>query len=96
VLTGSTRLKAGTAQKLVLNMLSTASMIQLGKAYSNLMIDVRPPTAKLRSEPWYPAAAAGVDHCARTNSWRPGVGVSKHPLYGAEGDDAEEARRRLE
>src|SRR5215831_13784640 len=39
VLTGSTRLKAGTAQKMVLNMLSTASMVQLGHAYENLMID---------------------------------------------------------
>lgn len=41
VLTGSTRLKAGTAQKLVLNMLSTAVMVRLGHAYENLMIDVR-------------------------------------------------------
>jgi N-acetylmuramic acid 6-phosphate etherase len=39
VLTGSTRLKAGTAQKMVLNMLSTAAMVQLGHAYENLMID---------------------------------------------------------
>ena len=48
VLTGSTRLKAGTAQKLVLNMLSTASMVRLGKTYSNLMVDVQPTNAKLR------------------------------------------------
>jgi len=47
VLTGSTRLKAGTAQKLVLNMLSTASMVRLGKAYSNLMVEVRPSNKKL-------------------------------------------------
>jgi N-acetylmuramic acid 6-phosphate etherase len=47
VLTGSTRLKAGTAQKLVLNMLSTASMIRIGKAYKNLMIDVKPSNKKL-------------------------------------------------
>ncbi|HAI20666.1 MAG TPA: N-acetylmuramic acid 6-phosphate etherase [Clostridiales bacterium UBA8153] len=44
---GSTRLKAGTAQKMVLNMLSTATMIRLGKVYSNLMVDVRPANAKL-------------------------------------------------
>ncbi|MBE3596045.1 MAG: N-acetylmuramic acid 6-phosphate etherase [Hydrogenibacillus sp.] len=47
VLTGSTRLKAGTAQKMVLNMLSTASMVLLGKTYKNLMIDLRPLNAKL-------------------------------------------------
>ncbi|WP_282919800.1 N-acetylmuramic acid 6-phosphate etherase [Ignavigranum ruoffiae] len=47
VLTGSTRLKAGTAQKLVLNMISTASMIGIGKAYQNLMIDVQPTNQKL-------------------------------------------------
>ncbi|MTI71236.1 MAG: N-acetylmuramic acid 6-phosphate etherase [Firmicutes bacterium] len=47
VLTGSTRLKAGTAQKMVLNMLSTASMIGTGKAYHNLMVDVQPTNEKL-------------------------------------------------
>lgn len=47
VLTGSTRLKAGTAQKLVLNMLSTASMIGIGKTYQNLMVDLKPSNEKL-------------------------------------------------
>ncbi|WP_412989429.1 N-acetylmuramic acid 6-phosphate etherase [Pediococcus siamensis] len=47
VLTGSTRLKSGTAQKLVLNMLSTASMVGIGKVYKNLMVDVKPTNAKL-------------------------------------------------
>ena len=47
VLTGSTRLKSGTAQKMVLNMLSTATMVQLGKVYSNLMVDVIPVNIKL-------------------------------------------------
>ncbi len=47
VVTGSTRLKSGTAQKLVLNMLSTAAMIRLGKVYSNLMVDVQASNAKL-------------------------------------------------
>ncbi|XJS09807.1 N-acetylmuramic acid 6-phosphate etherase [Aerococcaceae bacterium WGS1372] len=47
VLTGSTRLKAGTAQKLVLNMLSTVSMVQIGKVYQNLMVDVQPTNLKL-------------------------------------------------
>jgi N-acetylmuramic acid 6-phosphate etherase len=48
VIAGSTRMKAGTAQKLVLNMISTASMIQLGKTYENLMVDVKPTNQKLR------------------------------------------------
>lgn len=48
VLTGSTRLKAGTAQKLVLNMLTTASMIRLGKVYGNLMVNVQATNQKLR------------------------------------------------
>ncbi|EMA6344159.1 N-acetylmuramic acid 6-phosphate etherase [Bacillus cytotoxicus] len=47
VLTGSTRLKAGTAQKLVLNMISTASMIGIGKVYKNLMVDVQSTNQKL-------------------------------------------------
>ncbi|MFF0386134.1 N-acetylmuramic acid 6-phosphate etherase [Streptomyces sp. NPDC004286] len=49
LLSGSTRLKAGTAQKLVLNMLSTITMIRLGKTYGNLMVDVRASNAKLRA-----------------------------------------------
>jgi N-acetylmuramic acid 6-phosphate etherase len=48
VLTGSTRLKAGTAQKMVLNMLSTASMVRLGRAYENLMIDLAVTNEKLQ------------------------------------------------
>ncbi|MDR7486537.1 MAG: N-acetylmuramic acid 6-phosphate etherase [Armatimonadota bacterium] len=47
VLTGSTRMKAGTSQKLVLNMLSTAAMVRLGKVYSNLMVDLSPRNRKL-------------------------------------------------
>lgn len=48
VIGGSTRLKAGTAQKMVLNMLSTGAMILLGKTYGNLMVDVQPTNDKLR------------------------------------------------
>ncbi len=47
ILTGSTRLKSGTAQKLVLNMLTTASMIRIGKTYENLMVDVSATNNKL-------------------------------------------------
>ncbi len=48
VITGSSRLKAGTAQKLVLNMLSTAAMVRTGKVVGNLMINVKPTNVKLR------------------------------------------------
>lgn len=48
ILTGSTRLKAGTAQKLVLNMISTSVMIRLGKVYENLMVDVQATNEKLK------------------------------------------------
>lgn len=47
VVTGSTRMKSGTAQKMVLNMLSTCAMIKLGKVYGNLMVDVQPSNEKL-------------------------------------------------
>lgn len=47
VISGSTRMKAGTAQKMVLNMLTTAAMIKLGKVYGNLMVDVSPSNQKL-------------------------------------------------
>ncbi|MBZ4322808.1 N-acetylmuramic acid 6-phosphate etherase [Streptomyces huiliensis] len=49
LITGSTRLKAGTAQKLVLNMFSTITMIRLGKTYGNLMVDLRASNDKLRA-----------------------------------------------
>ncbi|TWT87228.1 N-acetylmuramic acid 6-phosphate etherase [Pseudobythopirellula maris] len=47
IVSGSTRLKAGTATKLVLNMLSTGAMVQLGKTYGNLMVDLQPTNSKL-------------------------------------------------
>lgn len=47
ILTGSTRLKAGTAQKLILNMISTAAMVGIGKVYQNLMVDLKPTNLKL-------------------------------------------------
>lgn len=47
VLTGSTRLKAGTVQKLILNMISTGAMVKIGKVYQNLMVDVQQTNEKL-------------------------------------------------
>eukprot|EP01117_Protostelium_nocturnum_P000234 TRINITY_DN10307_c0_g1_i1.p1 TRINITY_DN10307_c0_g1~~TRINITY_DN10307_c0_g1_i1.p1 ORF type:complete len:321 (+),score=92.65 TRINITY_DN10307_c0_g1_i1:130-1092(+) len=52
IVAGSTRLKAGTCQKLVLNMLTTISMIRMGKTYGNLMVDLRSTNEKLRARSW--------------------------------------------
>lgn len=62
VITGSTRMKAGSAQKMTLNMLTTAAMIRLGKVYSNLMVDVQPTNQKLiRRAVAIVTEATGVD-----------------------------------
>ena len=62
VVTGSTRMKSGTAQKMVLNMLSTGAMIKLGKVYGNLMVDVKPTNEKLVTRcRRIVCSAAGVD-----------------------------------
>ncbi len=81
VVTGSTRMKAGTAQKLVLNMISTAAMIKLGKVYGNLMVDVKPTNLKLvdRAQRII-QAATGVDretaaHYFETADRRPKVAI---------------------
>jgi len=61
-ITGSTRMKAGTAQKMVLNMISTATMVRLGRTYGNLMVDMKPTNDKLRHRSAkIVAAAAQVD-----------------------------------
>lgn len=62
VIAGSTRMKAGTAQKLILNMLSTTMMVKLGKVYGNLMVDVQVTNAKLaRRAQWLVKQIAAVD-----------------------------------
>lgn len=66
-ITGSTRLKAGTAQKMVLNTFSTALMVRLGHVYSNLMVDMRATNAKLRGravEVLVQATGADAEECA--------------------------------
>lgn len=67
VVVGSTRMKAGTVTKMVLNMITTASMVQLGKTYGNLMVDVQPKSAKLRDR-----AKRIVAHIAEVNDERAG------------------------
>jgi len=63
IIAGSTRLKAGTAQKMILNMLSTATMIRLGKVYGNLMVDVKVSNQKLEERACrLVMRLTGVDH----------------------------------
>lgn len=60
---GSTRMKAGTSQKLVLNMISTSVMIKLGKVYGNLMVDLKPSNQKLiHRATRIISLATGIDH----------------------------------
>ncbi len=71
ILAGSTRLKAGTSQKMVLNMLSTAVMVRLGHAYDNLMIDLGEANEKLRERAqWILMEASGKDASAVTRAMR--------------------------
>lgn len=66
VVTGSTRMKAGTAQKMILNMLSTGAMIRLGKVYGNLMVDVAATNEKLRERALH--IVMEVSGCSREES----------------------------
>ena len=97
VLTGSTRLKAGTSTKLVLNMLSTAAMVQIGKVFGNLMVDVVPTNQKLeRRARTIIAMATGVDEQAASRYYqragrRPKVAI----VMILAGVDRTEAERRL-
>ncbi len=97
VIAGSTRLKAGTAQKLVLNMLSTLAMVQLGKVYGNLMVDLQATNAKLRRRAVrIVAAAARADEAAAQDALgRAGGSVPVAIVMLARGVGAEEARAHL-
>jgi N-acetylmuramic acid 6-phosphate etherase len=97
VIAGSSRMKAGTAQKMVLNMLSTATMIRLGKVYGNLMVDVQPSNAKLRARAiriLQEATGADAD-AARTTLEATGYRVKIALVMLLTGVDATEAERRL-
>lgn len=97
VLAGSTRLKAGTAQKLVLNMISTAVMVRLGRVYQNLMVDMRVSNDKLRRRAVRIVEAA----CACTENVAQGLLESAHGdvkaaiVMGSLGVDYDDAQRRL-
>ncbi|MFR9676006.1 N-acetylmuramic acid 6-phosphate etherase [Streptomyces sp. TR06-5] len=97
LLTGSTRLKAGTAQKLVLNMLSTITMIRLGKTYGNLMVDVRASNEKLRARSRrIVRLATGADDERITEALAATDGEVKNAILTLLGDvDAATAQRLL-
>jgi N-acetylmuramic acid 6-phosphate etherase len=95
---GSTRLKAGTAQKLVLNTLSTVSMIRLGKTYGNLMVDVAPTNEKLRERVrTIVRVATGVEAVRADEALEAAGGSAKVAIVSLlAGVDAAAARDRLE
>ena len=98
VITGSTRLKAGTAQKMVLNMLSTGAMILLGKTFGNLMVDVQATNQKLhRRAVAIVRQATGVDEDAAEGLLSVSGGEVKTAIMlGRTGIEPEFARKQLE
>lgn len=97
-LTGSTRLKSGTAQKLVLNMLSTGAMVKLGKVYENLMVDVKATNVKLVDRACrIVVEATGAERSqAEAALTQTGFEVKPAILMILAGIDAEEAQQRLQ
>ena len=97
VIAGSTRLKAGTAQKMVLNMLSTGSMILLGKTFGNLMVDLRATNSKLRQRAIrIVCQATGLDEAAAADLLHAAGGEAKTAIVAAAaGVEPEAARARL-
>lgn len=97
VLTGSTRLKAGSATKAALNAITTAAMVRTGKAYENLMVDLRQTSAKLVDRARRIVMTAGqVDRDRATALLAEAAGEAKTAIVMARlGVDADTARRRL-
>jgi N-acetylmuramic acid 6-phosphate etherase len=97
ILTGSTRLKAGTAQKMVLNMLSTGAMVQIGKVYGNWMVDVQISNQKLHARgARIVAEITGVaQESAERLLTQADNQVKVAVVMGLTGVDAEQARQRL-
>ncbi len=97
MITGSTRLKAGTAQKMVLNMLSTGTMILLGKTFGNLMVDVQATNYKLQQRALsIVQQATGLDEqAARTLLDATGGEVKTAILVAQSNISPDQARERL-
>ena len=97
ILTGSTRLKAGSATKAVLNAMTTAAMVRLGKVFENLMVDLRPGSAKLADRALrIIEEAGGVSHEQAVRLHREAGGEVKTAIVMARsGVGAGTARRRL-
>ncbi len=97
-ITGSTRLKAGTAQKLILNLLTTATMVRLGKVYGNLMVDARASNAKLRDRATrIVMTAAEVERSVAESALQEADGHAKTAIVALRlGISTAEATRRLE
>ena len=96
VLAGSTRMKAGTAQKAVLNMISTGIMVRLGRVHAGLMVDMRPANAKLRVRAAEMVAriAGGTAEAAQAALLRTGWSI-KEAVLVVRGASPEEAARRI-
>ncbi|MGH2453449.1 MAG: N-acetylmuramic acid 6-phosphate etherase [bacterium] len=95
-LRGSTRMKAGTTQKLILNMLSTAAMVRLGHTYGDEMVDVKPLNEKLRRRAaGIVAAAASVSPAQAANALRAAGGEAKAAIVMLRGGVTAAAARRL-
>jgi N-acetylmuramic acid 6-phosphate etherase len=97
VVAGSTRMKAGTAQKLVLNMLSTGAFVRLGYVYGNLMVNVQPKNAKLRDRARRIVAQAAGVSVERAGEWlaKAGGSVRVAIVMAKAGVSREDAGRRL-
>jgi N-acetylmuramic acid 6-phosphate etherase len=95
---GSTRMKSGTAQKLVLNMLTTMAMVRIGKTYGNLMVDLRATNEKLvrRSHRLIRLVSGVGEEEARRLFEASGRDVKTAIFMGLTGTDREEAKRRLD
>ncbi|OXM14675.1 N-acetylmuramic acid 6-phosphate etherase [Paenibacillus herberti] len=98
VIAGSTRLKAGTAQKLVLNMLSTCTMVKLGKTYNNLMVDLKASNNKLHDRSLrIICRATGTDESTAAEMLKRASKDSKLAIMMLQtGLDADEARKMLQ
>jgi N-acetylmuramic acid 6-phosphate etherase len=94
---GSTRLKAATAQKMILNMISTASMVRMGKVYENLMVDLKPASEKLvERAKGIIMMLAGVEYAEAANIFeRSGKNVKVSVVMAKKGVGREAAEKAL-